>query len=80
MIAAGLIIWAAWRSEWLLAMPPMRLFIPDRLSVRSPALFAGLALALLAFLTASNNLFNFLNLSFNFSSGLPGDCILAALP
>ncbi len=65
--AAVLLAWDAWRSlkqngEWRLADPPAATVSLDPLSVRFPALIGGGGLALLVFLTSSNNLFTWINL------------------
>jgi hypothetical protein len=61
-ILAGLMTaWAVWINEWGPAIPPRAEFRKDNLRVRPVALIAGLALALGAFLTSTNNRFTWLN-------------------
>jgi Ca2+/Na+ antiporter len=60
--SALLIAWAVWRKEMRIALPPaVKPVIDDRLKARVIPFAAGLGLALLAFVTATNNRFTLLN-------------------
>ncbi len=63
IIAAALAAWASWRDEWRIADPPAVQRVDDTLRVRSAALFIGVALALLALFTTTDNRFSVINFS-----------------
>ena len=61
ILAAVFIAWAAWRGEWRAAEPPSRELRNDSFKVHGIWLIAGLGLALLAFLTFTEDRFTPLN-------------------
>jgi hypothetical protein len=63
LLAAGCLIWAAWKREWSPAELPETQSQPEDYRVRARWLYVSLPLALAAFLTLGGNRFNKLNVT-----------------
>ena len=63
LLAAGWLVWSAWRGEWVLAELPEADDHPEDYRVHARWLYISLPLALAAFLTLGGNRFSTLNVS-----------------